>query len=530
MTKVILKKQMLDVFSWIYFDKKTGKKRTSGGLIGFCIFYIALSLFIMAMFFTFALMLCAPLVEMNMGWLYFAIMSIMSMTLGVFGSVFNTYSTLYNAKDNDLLLSMPIPVRSILVSRVAGVYVMGLMYELMVMIPTVIVYLFNARLNAAVIIFTLLIPIVLSVFILTLSCILGFVVAIINGRLKNQKILTVLVSLVFLGGYFYLCGNLNTILQSFLENPEAVGDKIKYIYPIYHLGMAAQGKALSMLIFTSIVLAFFAVVYLILSKSFLSLATTNKGTKKAKYKEKTVKGTSPDRALLGKEFAHFFGSANYMLNCGLGTVIILVAAVIVLIKGNDFMQTIGSVFTGYEDIIPLIAAAIVCMAATMNDLTAASVSLEGKNIWLAQSLPITGWQALKAKLNMHIILTLIPTAVLTVCIVIVLRPSPLLAALILAAEALFVYLTAEIGLLLNLKMPNLTWTNEIVPIKQSLAVFLAVFGNWGIIIAFALLYIILRKFVSPTAYLAAVDLVLLAINAVLLRWFKTKGSKIFESL
>ena len=62
------------------------------------------------------------------------------MLLGVFGSVFNTYSGLYLAKDNDLLLSLPIPVRAMLASRLLGVYLMGLMYSGVVMLPAVIVY------------------------------------------------------------------------------------------------------------------------------------------------------------------------------------------------------------------------------------------------------------------------------------------------------------------------------------------------------------------------------------------------------
>ena len=47
-------------------------------------------------------------------WLYRALMGIVSVTLGVFGSVFNTFSTLYQAKDNDLLFAMPITERSVL--------------------------------------------------------------------------------------------------------------------------------------------------------------------------------------------------------------------------------------------------------------------------------------------------------------------------------------------------------------------------------------------------------------------------------
>lgn len=78
-------------------------------------------------------------------WLYMALMGIVSVTLGVFGSVFNTFSTLYQARDNDLLFAMPITERSVLTARLSGVYAMGLMYELFVLgsdmfsgLPTII--------------------------------------------------------------------------------------------------------------------------------------------------------------------------------------------------------------------------------------------------------------------------------------------------------------------------------------------------------------------------------------------------------
>ena len=58
---------------------------------------------------------------------------------------FNTFSTLYQAKDNDLLFAMPITERSVLTARLSGVYAMGLMYELFVLgsdmysgLPTII--------------------------------------------------------------------------------------------------------------------------------------------------------------------------------------------------------------------------------------------------------------------------------------------------------------------------------------------------------------------------------------------------------
>lgn len=531
MTKTLIKKQLMEVFAWIYQDKKTGKNRDKKGLITYALLYLFVFGTLTVVFYQISKLLCKPLVQAGFEWLYMALMGIVSVTLGVFGSVFNTFSTLYQAKDNNLLFAMPITVRSVLTARLSGVYAMGLMYELFAMIPAVTVYFSVAEVNLLGILFCLLIPLVLSVFVLTLSCILGWVVALINSRLKNQKILTVLVSLVFIGGYYYLCGSAGSLLQTLLANPQNVAGKIRgVLYPLYHMGLAAEGNALSMLIFTAILFALFMIVYLILHRSFFKLATMNRGAAKVQYVEKKARTASVGNALLRKEFRRFSQSPNYMLNCGLGIVFMLIAAVALLVKQDVVKDIVFVKLTGHEDIFALLAVAAICMMTTMNDMTAASVSLEGKNLWLLQVLPVSGWQVLKAKFGLQFILNLVPALILTICVEWVLKPELLFAALIPVTVLLFVALMAAFGLICNLKAPNLTWTSEIVPIKQSLSVMLALFGGWVLVLAFALIYYLLRMQVTPATFLVGLDVVLLILDAALVNWMKGKGSRMFERL
>ena len=132
MTKALFQKQMMEVFSWLYQDKKTGKHRNTKGVVGWGLFYLILFGFLGVIFGIAAVTLCSPLLHATMGWLYWCLMGLIAIFFGVFGSVFNTYSSLYQAKDNDLLLSMPIPTSRILLIRLSGVYAMGVMYESMV--------------------------------------------------------------------------------------------------------------------------------------------------------------------------------------------------------------------------------------------------------------------------------------------------------------------------------------------------------------------------------------------------------------
>ena len=44
MTKILIKKQLMEVFSWIYQDKKTGKNRDKKGMLLYVFFYVHRSL------------------------------------------------------------------------------------------------------------------------------------------------------------------------------------------------------------------------------------------------------------------------------------------------------------------------------------------------------------------------------------------------------------------------------------------------------------------------------------------------------
>ncbi len=109
-----------------------------------------------------------------------------------------------------------------------------------------------------------------------------------------------------------------------------------------------------------------------------------------------------------KEVLHFTSSPNYMLNCGLGIILLPVAGIAFLVKGKGLCMILNQVFWDRPGSVMLILCAALCALASMNDMSAPSVSLEGKNLWLIQSLPITPWQVLRAKLLLHAGLTGIP--------------------------------------------------------------------------------------------------------------------------
>ena len=532
MLKTLLKKQMAEIFRNYFYDPKKNKMRSKGATAMYIALYALLMVgFLGGMFALLAVGICAPMAAAGVGWLYYLVMGLIAVLLGAFGSVFSTYSSLYLSKDNDLLLSLPIPVRCVMASRLLGVYLLGLMYAAVVIVPGVIVYWLTAPVTAGTIVGGVLMVLIVSVIVMVLSCLLGWVVARISLKLKNKSFITVILSLLFLAAYYFVYYKAQALITLLVENAAVYGMKIRgSAYLLYLFGCVGAGDWLAMGIVTVTQALLLALTLWGIARSFLKIATATGSVKKVRFEHKAVRAQSAQRALFGKELRRFTASPNYMLNCGLGIVMLPVAGVVLLIKGGALGQLLEDVFGANAGVVPVLMCAAVCLLASMNDMAAPSVSLEGKNLWLAQSLPVVPWQVLRAKLDVQLVLTGAPVLFCALCMVLVLPGGALEKVLTVVVALLYTLLSALAALALGLKMPNLTWTNEITPIKQSGCVMLSLFANWFYAIALGGLYFLCGNVLSAAAYLAIFAVVTAAGSALLIRWVKKQGARIFAAL
>ena len=530
MLKTLVKKQLMEIFRSYFYNAKTNKKRSTAGIIAYILLFAALMIGLGGMFTGLSVSLCAPLTQAGMGWLYFALMSLLAIFLGAFGSVFNTYSGLYFAKDNDLLLSLPIPVRTLMASRLLTVYLMGLMYSAVVILPAVIVYWVTVSAAPMVLLGGVLLTALISIFVLTLSCALGWVVAKVSRKLKHKSFITVIFSLAGLAIYYFFVFKAQTAMEALVAKAAFYGEKVKgAAHPLYLVGCVGTGDGRAMLLVTLAVAVLFALMWALLAHSFLKLSTATGASGRAVYRERALKRQSADAALFKKELARFTASPNYMLNCGLGILLLPVAGVALLIKGGELLPLLQMAFGDRGGCVEVLLCTGVCTIAAMNDMATPSVSLEGKNLWLAQSLPLTPWQVLRAKLKVQLALTAIPALVPLVCMAFVLPLTPALPLIFVTALS-YIAFSACLGLTLGVMRANLTWTNELAPIKQSLAVTIAMFGGWAYALLLAGLYLLLGWRIGAAVYLALFSAATIAAALALLKWLKTKGAQRLAAL
>ena len=120
---------------------------------------------------------------------------------------------------------------------------MGLLYSVVVILPAIIVYWVTAGVTLQTVLGGLVIIMVISVFVLTISCVLGWIVAKISLKLKHKSLITVLISLAVIGVYYFLYFKAQSLIQDLLANAAVYGERIKgAAYPVYLFGSVGVGN------------------------------------------------------------------------------------------------------------------------------------------------------------------------------------------------------------------------------------------------------------------------------------------------
>lgn len=532
MLKVLLKKQLSEIFRSYYYDAKKNKARAKGTTALYMVLFVFLMVGVIGGMFTLlSLAICGPLAEAGMSWLYFALMGLLAVLLGVFGSVFNTYSGLYLARDNDLLLSMPIPVNVLITARILGVYIMGVMYSGVIMLPAIFVYFIFISAAPAVLLSSLLLFLDITVFILTLSCALGYVVAKVSLKIKNKSFIVVLISLVFFGLYYFFYFKAQEMISDLIANAALYGNKIKgAAYPVYLFGKAGTGDLLAVLIVTLFVAVLFLLMWARMSGTFIKVATASGKSEKKQYKKSDIKKGSQNTALLKKEFLRFTKSPSYMLNNGLGILFFLICGGALLIKQREINAALSAIFGNNNDLAAALFVAAIGLMAAVITVAAPSVSLEGKNLWVLQSLPIRPQQVLFAKFSVQLILSAVPALFCLLCGLQAFRFSAVQILVVFAVSFLYLVFWALLQMFFGLKFVNLGWTNELTPIKQGAAVGLSTLLGFVCPLLLGGGAVVFGKWIGYVGCMAVFGAILLALSWILYRYVFIKGTETLSRL
>ena len=518
-----------------FSGKRRGRAQRKGGMASYALLMLYAAMF-MFLFFTSFSQLAAAFAPLGLGWLYWTMYIILAFALMFIGSVFAAKAQLFEAKDNELLLAMPIRPRDILLSRMALLLILNLVFELLVALPAGIAWVLHGAASAAGMCAFLLLLAALPLLSMAATSLFAWLISLITARLRKKTFVTMVLSIALFGVYFVVCFRLNSYITLLAANGQQIAGKLISVVPLYWMGSALGGELRDLAPALLVCLAPFGLACWLLSRSFIRIVTQKRGSARVRYHGKALPVHSDDGALLLRELHHLMNSASYMMNAGLGLIFYVVLAVFAVWKRQDAVRLTAQLGFTSGDVAVALSAAFALLAA-MILFTASSVSLEGKNYWIVRSFPVKTKQILNAKLRLHNLLTLPVAGVCAAAVAAAYflssgdRGSAALGVLLVFGAMTSAELVAVLGLVANLRHANLNWVNETQPVRQGTAVLITMLIGWAIALVIGLPYLFwLRGAVSAAVYLLVAVVLMQAAAMLGERWIDTRGVKRFEAL
>lgn len=447
-------------------------------------------------------MLMKALAPSNMEVLVFVFMGIVALVGGLLFTTFAVKGVVFGGKDNDLLLSMPVPTTMLMASRVTAIYLENLLFAIFVLVPAGVIctfltqngvglsLLFWMRLGLAVLALPLLDT--------ALSVLFGALVAFLSVRVSRRALGQNIVMGIFMAAVFYFSFHLNGMINSLAENAAGVKNSLTWAAPMLWMGEGIMGNWGLLLVFVLCCVFPFALVVMGLGRGYRQAVTAfTARSVQSNYKLSAQTASGPKKALLKKEMQRFFGTPMYFWNAGIGLIMLLAAGAASLVMREKLLAYVE--MAGYPFPLLPMAAAVIGFCLCTCPITAPSISLEGKYLWILRESPIEESSLLWVKVGFQLLLTLPCTVIAGLCISIAFSFSLRQGTVLLIATILFAIGHAAFGMIMGLCFPKLDAVNETVVIKQSMATVLAMFGSMAVLGVAAGFYYLGSKTVPWTA-------------------------------
>lgn len=533
MLKTLVRARLAGLFSSMFRSRRRGGQRSPlmKGLVALLVVYVVGSLL-----FSSGAMFQAILPALHaagLDWLYFALAAILAFGAVFISTLFMTQSQLYEATDNELLLSMPIPPSTILQSRLILLLIMDYLIELFIIVPAAVVYWLLVPLTWQALVILILCSLVLPLLTLALGCLLGWILAMVSARVQHKSLITTVFSIAFLVLYLYLTLQLNQYLEYLVLHGTEVGEAIKRtVYPAYLVGIAITAEDWgALLILTVIGIAAMTLVYLALRANFAKIVSAKGATHTRKYRERPLKSSGVMSALIRKEMTFFFARPMYILNASLGVLFTLILPILLIAKPDFLNQLFMQAPSASRELVGPLAITTLCLLAATNIISTPSVSLEGKKLWILQASPVLGGDVLLAKAATHFLLCAPSVVIAAAALGVILKLDPLQFVLLLVTPLVMTLFQALFGVTVNLRFPKFDWINETAAIKQSLSTILTMFGGMAVVAVPAMLYLyVLSGHIYVTVYIVFVTLLWLILCTVMFLFLRTKGNRHFAAL
>ena len=153
--------------------------------------------------------------------------SIMTIVEGVYKSG----SLLFNCKDDQLLLSLPIKRSTVVFVRIFKFYVFELLFNSLFMIPLILAYLRWAEsINWTFFLTSFVMILLLPIIPIVISCIIGAIISSLSSRFKFKNFAQTVIAIILLLAVLYISFFMDTFYEYVVKHATSINDMLTKIY------------------------------------------------------------------------------------------------------------------------------------------------------------------------------------------------------------------------------------------------------------------------------------------------------------
>ena len=187
---------------------------------------LILTFYIMMLMGTYSGMLMEKLKPMHLEFVVLTLFALGISIISLFEGIYKSGTLLFNCKDDNLLLSLPIKKSTVLFIRIFKFYVFELIYNSLFVLPAMAIYAVNVLPGWTYYLSSFVALLVLPIVPIILSCIIGFIVTFLSSKFKGKNIVQTVVTMSLLLIFMYLSFNMEGFVTGIVKKASSINDFI----------------------------------------------------------------------------------------------------------------------------------------------------------------------------------------------------------------------------------------------------------------------------------------------------------------
>lgn len=428
------------------------------------------------------------------------------------------------------LISLPLKSKQIFDAKILLLYFLTMLETLYLSSPTAVFYAMDFGWHTLPI--TLLVAALIPVIPMSLALLVIMPYARVFAKSRFKKIAPYFFYIGYMVAYLIFMGSVKRMDASSAGSMTLAEVFYTIVHTVYPPaawgGSLVEGNLLSGLYFLLISLAMLSIVYFV--SGFFAGVVLDENLFSIERRGKAVLKThSVSFRLIRRQFGILFSSHRFVLQC-LGSLITMPILFIFYSYAGLFdFQSLARFVSRYDFGVVVIFIALFSPTLT-SSIGISSVAREGKTFWENKVLPISAKQHVLSRFFFIMLLNL-PVGLITALVAMITFDISVFETLFgVLAGIGYVTLSNSVDLIIDIKYPNLEWTNEMQAVKNSKTITIGIFVKIfiGVAIGYVMYYIANKFGVMVTIWSALISGMILGVLSFVL--LMTKGVELFDKI